>query len=280
MKDSGALLFTDLDGSLLDHYDYNYRAAVPSLKMLEAQSVPVIPASSKTRAEIENLRRELDNTHPFIAENGAATFIPEGYFPHQPAGTKKRDGYWVREMSEPRSHWLHILAGLEDQFKGDFDYFFRTGTAGIARITGLGELEAAMANQREYSEPVQWLGTSENKRKFVQSLEMAGASVLQGGRFLAVSGDCDKGRALAWLRSVYRDQSMNEYDHDLAVGDSDNDVAMLLAAKTALLIRSPVHDFPDLGQKKSTIYSRACGPQGWAEGVALWLQQCNFNGMD
>ena len=280
MKGLGALLFTDLDGSLLDHYDYSYSAAIPSLKMLEDRSVPVIPASSKTRAEIEHLRRELGNPHPFIAENGAAVFIPEGYFSQQPADTEKSDGYWVREMSEPRSHWLHILAGLEDQFSGEFDYFFRAGTAGIVRATGLGEAQAAMANQREYSEPVQWLGTPERKRQFVQSLEIAGASVLKGGRFLAVAGDCDKGRALAWLRSVYREQPMIEYDHDLAVGDSDNDVAMLLAAKTALLIRSPVHSFPDLGHKKDTIYSRACGPQGWAEGVALWLQQSGFNGID
>ena len=75
------LVFTDLDGSLLDHHDYGYRDALPQLRQLESLGIPVIPASSKTRAEIERLRDELGNTHPFIVENGAGGFVPVGYFP-------------------------------------------------------------------------------------------------------------------------------------------------------------------------------------------------------
>ena len=96
--------------------------------------------------------------------------------------------------------------------------------------------------------------------------------MLQGGRFLAVAGDCDKGRALAWLRELYRQSVPSQRVHDLAAGDSANDCAMLEAAETALLIRSSVHDFPTLKRTEGVIRSRGYGPAGWAEGVALWLQ--------
>jgi mannosyl-3-phosphoglycerate phosphatase len=274
MTDAGPdslLVFTDLDGSLLDHHSYSYQDALPQLHALERAQVPVIPASSKTRVEIERLREELGNDHPFIVENGAAVFIPAGYFPAQPRDTVERDGYWIRELVPGRSHWLNLLQGLYGEFADEFDYFYRAGPAGIARMTGLSEERAREANTREYSEPVQWLGAASRREEFVDRLRSAGATTLQGGRFLAVSGNCDKGRALAWLREVYREQYPERQWHDLAIGDSRNDCAMLEVAETALVVRSTVHDYPPLERREGIIYSRGLGPAGWAEGVARWL---------
>jgi predicted mannosyl-3-phosphoglycerate phosphatase (HAD superfamily) len=59
---------------------------------------------------------------------------------------------------------------------------------------------------------------------------------------------------------------------DIAIGDSANDCLMLEAATTALLIRSPVHDFPPLARVDGVIRSQLPGPDGWAEGVSQWLQ--------
>ena len=267
------LVFTDLDGSLLDHHSYSYQDALPQLRELERRGIPVIPASSKTRVEIERLRAELGNEHPFIVENGAAIFIPVGYFDAQPSATVARDGYWVREMSPPRSQWLELLRDLEEQFSDDFEYFSRAGTEGIMRMTNLPRERAAEANTREYSEPVKWFGDESAREAFLQRLQAAGARVLQGGRFLSVCGDCDKGSALRWLRQVYLQQQPIRSCHDLAVGDSANDCAMLEAAESALVIRSTVHDFPSLQRTQGVVYSDDFGPAGWAQGVAHWLHQ-------
>ena len=48
---------------------------------------------------------------------------------------------------------------------------------------------------------------------------------------------------------------------------------MLEAAQTALVIRSPVHDFPEVNRTGGVIYSTATGSAGWAEGVTRWLDQ-------
>ena len=267
------LVFTDLDGSLLDHHSYSYQDALPQLRALEAQKIPVIPVSSKTRVEIEQLRAELGNEHPFIVENGAAVFIPVGYFDSQPPGSVTRAGYWVCEMSAPRDKWLQLLQHLAADFAGEFESFHGAGVEGIMRMTNLSREGAELANTREYSEPVKWFGDQQGLEIFLQRLREAGAGILQGGRFLSVCGDCDKGRALRWLRDVYVSARPKSVCHSLAIGDSRNDCAMLEAAESALVIRSTVHDLPPLKRSRGVIYSEGYGPAGWAQGVASWLHQ-------
>ena len=75
------LVFTDLDGTLLDHDDYGFAPALPALERLRAAAVPLIPTTSKTLAETARLSRALGNGHPCIVENGSAICVPEGYFP-------------------------------------------------------------------------------------------------------------------------------------------------------------------------------------------------------
>lgn len=265
------LVFSDLDGSLLDHHSYSFSAAMPTVAALDRLGIPLILASSKTAVEMLELRAALANTHPFIVENGAAIFIPRHCFPEQPAGTVAQGDCWVHEMAPARSQWLDALATLSTEFPGEFDYFARAGVVGIMAMTGLPKAAAMAANERRYSEPVNWLGSAQRQTLFIQRLQEAGATVVKGGRFLSVSGHCDKGQALRWLRARYLDLAAVSAAHDLAIGDSDNDRPMLEAARSALVIRSPVHDFPPLAKTDSVIYSRQYGPQGWAEGVAQWL---------
>ena len=66
------LVFTDLDGSLLDHDDYSFSAALPALSRLRDHAVPLVPLTSKTLAEMRVLQQALHNPHPFVIENGSA----------------------------------------------------------------------------------------------------------------------------------------------------------------------------------------------------------------
>ena len=117
------VIYTDLDGSLLDHDSYSHAAADVLLAELETHGIPVIIASSKTRCEQIPLRNELGNRHPFIVENGAAVFIPAGYFETRPSGTADENGYWVKRFSLPRQHWLEIIADVAADFNGEFTNF-------------------------------------------------------------------------------------------------------------------------------------------------------------
>ncbi|MEP4487231.1 MAG: HAD-IIB family hydrolase [Halioglobus sp.] len=279
-----AMVFSDLDGSLLDHYSYSFDAALPAIAELARQSIPLVLCSSKTRAEMEQIRIAIGNNAPFIVENGAAIFIPqtwlEGAFSTYFAALDHEtlqcaDGYLIYATSDTRARWLAILDLLQDEYAGEFDHFSRMGVEGIVELTGLSKDDAALANQREFSEPVHWLGSSERRDAFITELESRGATVAQGGRFLGVTGSCDKGRALQWLVRATAACLDRESIDTLAIGDSGNDLPMLEIAHTALVIRSPVHDFPALSRDSSegVMYSDKPGPDGWNEGVAAWLQE-------
>jgi len=265
------LVVTDLDGSLLDHESYDYAPAKPVLARLEEEGIPVVFASSKTRAEIQVLRKELGNHHPYIVENGAAVIVPVGYFDEPPVGAERDGDEWRVPFAPPREHWLGVLDELRPEFGNEFEHFAQGGVDWIVARTGLDRTSAQLANQRNYSEPVAFTGDAGREVAFIEALGAAGATVLKGGRFLSVAGDCDKGRALVWLRDHFRAAWGADDVLDLAIGDSQNDCAMLEAAGAALLIRSPVHSFPELSRSSGVIRSVECGPRGWAEGVSQWL---------
>jgi mannosyl-3-phosphoglycerate phosphatase family protein len=267
------LVVTDLDGSLLDHDTYRYDAAREALQVLEQMRVPVVFASSKTREEILALRRESGNDHPFIVENGAAVFVPEGYFTRAPVGTVRRDGYDIFEQARPREHWIALLDHLRETMPGSFVNFAQAGTEGIARMTGLDAASAALANRREYSEPVKWQGDDSQLPVFLRHLETEGARVLRGGRFFSVAGNGDKGSAWAWLREQYRLAAGAGTVYDLAIGDGANDVPMLNLAQWALLIPAPGRDLPDVQRASNTLIGQGTGPEAWAWGVREWLRR-------
>ncbi len=261
------LIFTDMDGSLLDHHNYSHADADALLAELEVKQIPVIPATSKTSAELIKLRYELDNRHPFIAENGAAIYIPEGYFSHSPKDTSRKDGFLIKEFTQPRQYWQALIKTLQKEFGGNFTTFEDAGIDGIIEMTGLDRESASLAARREYGEPVAWQGSEKDKLAFIKQLEEQGANILQGGRFMHVSGKCNKGQALQWLAKRYQQEIPGTTFTTLAIGDSQNDIAMLEAADIALIIRSPVNKLPDIDQNQTCYRSTEYGPKGWVEGV-------------
>ena len=74
------LIFTDLDGTLLDADNYSFEEALPALEKIKKRKIPLILCSSKTKAELELYQKKLKIKSPFISENGGAIFIPPAYF--------------------------------------------------------------------------------------------------------------------------------------------------------------------------------------------------------
>jgi mannosyl-3-phosphoglycerate phosphatase len=277
--DKRILIFTDLDGTLLDHYTYQTDKAAEMIEKLKANEIAIIPNSSKTASEILLIRQQLVINTPFIIENGAAVYIPINYFQQQPNGTHIDNGYWVKPFCESKDHWINLLAEKAIDYKANFKGFSEMDVSEVAELTGLSEENAAMAKQRQYGEPLNWIGDDVAQEKFIEHMATFGANVLQGGRFLHVSGHTDKGDAQAWLASQYKHHTVsdefctasNEIDLStstvmtIALGDGKNDIAMLEKADVAVQVRSPVHDFPTLKRTQQVYQSNEFGPAGWAE---------------
>tara|TARA_R110001592_G_scaffold186150_12_gene430454 strand:- start:312 stop:1160 length:849 start_codon:yes stop_codon:yes gene_type:complete len=271
MSSLRTLVFSDLDGTLLDHFTYQSKPADKTLAQLKCANIPVILNTSKTLAELAIIHRELKLDTPFIIENGAAIYIPIATFSAQPADTEIVGDYWVKSFCLPRQHWLTLLAEQTDEFKKYYQGFSTMSAADLTEITGLSLTEAKRAQQRQYGEPIQWFGDEVSKNSFIEHLIDLGANVVQGGRFIHVGGYCDKGQALIWLTEQYRENFNNPAILTIALGDGENDSPMLEAADIAVQIRSPVHNFPKLYRQFKTTRTQDYGPEGWAQALQTLL---------
>lgn len=261
------IIFSDLDGTLMDHYTYESTEALPTIKRLNQANVPVVLTTSKTIDEVKVIQKELNINAPIIVENGAAIFIPKSVFEVQPPETTSVDEYWVKSFCLPRQHWLDIISTAPEVFSSLYKGFSSLNIKELASITGLTEPKAELAKNRQYGEPIHWLGDESSKSDFIKFLESKGATVLHGGRFFHVSGKSDKGRALNWLTQYYKGVFQYNDITTIALGDGKNDIAMLEAAKYAVQVRSPVHDFPQLSKHINVIQTKLYGPAGWTEAL-------------
>jgi len=92
-----AVIFSDLDGTLLDE-NYSFEITQSVIARLKALKVPIVLCSSKTRMEIEYFRTKMEINDPFISENGAAIFVPSGYFKVGHYWTKQTNQYDIVEL--------------------------------------------------------------------------------------------------------------------------------------------------------------------------------------
>lgn len=261
------LIFSDLDGTLLDHFTYQSSEAVPTIEQLNTAEIPIILTTSKTLVEVSKIQSDLNIRSSIIVENGAAIFIPKNTFKTQPEDTTNYGKYWVKSFCLPRQHWLDVIATAPEKFNNLYKGFSSMSIEELADLTGLTQENAMLAKDREYGEPIHWLGNEVLKQEFIHYLTENGATVLQGGRFIHVGGESDKGQALGWLTQQYKEYFHFNAVSTIALGDGKNDIAMLEVADFAVQIKSPVHNFPKLSRTNNIIQTHQYGPKGWAEAL-------------
>ena len=278
-KRTKRIILTDLDGSLLDHDTYSFGPAKSLLVMLEKIGIPVIPVTSKTFSEVLKLKNELNNTHPFITENGSAIYIPKSYFKTTKLNWKIRNDHFLIQNGYNRDYLIDSIQNHANEFLAEFKTFNAMqkieGIQSIAKLAGLSEEDAWNANNREFSEVVVWLSTDKRKQMFADCLTKNGLLVQQGGRFLNITGLHTKGEAVKKLISIYCDQPGVDKCDSLAIGDSNNDISMLEGADTALVIKPRKRKPIKVSRKTKVHISQEFGPKGWVSGVTEWLQ--NFS---
>ena len=264
------LVFTDLDGSLLDHDDYGFIEAQPALTQLRALHIPLIPVTSKTLAEMRVLGGQLGTRHPLIVENGCVICVPEGYFP-LPANCETVAGYRLLRLAPVYASLLAELQLLRREHGFRFRGFHDMDAREVATGTGLDPASAELARRRLCSEPLVWEDTSAALARFRQALAARQLRLVRGGRFWHVLSHAGKGTAMQRLQSLYREHGLPSFT-SLALGDSPNDCSMLQAADIAVVIRRRDGSVMDCKTTGPVIQTAEPGPAGWNTAVLQVLQ--------
>jgi len=266
------LVFTDLDGTLLDHDSYAWQPAEGVLQRLADLDIPLILNSSKTAREILDLRRALANRHPYIVENGGAVCLPDGYFTSR-TGMAEPEPAAVQYFGRRYPGILQILRTLRREKKYPFEGFADFGIEGIMRTTGLDRRGAERASERLCTEPILWQGSGPELDSFRRDLAETGLQLVKGGRFMHVMGNSDKGWAMLWLSDCYRQAAPDRELLTVALGDGPNDLPMLKAADIAVVIRPKHGSHLQLDEHRDVYYPAAPGPAGWQAAVEQILDR-------
>ena len=270
------IIYTDLDGTLLEHTSYSFEQSRPALRLAALQGAPIVFCSSKTRAEIEVIRQQTGVLAPFIVENGGAVYIPTGYFQFDIPNSRKRGLYKMVELGTPYPKLIRALEQLKAQLGTGLRGFHQMTVEEVAADCGLSLEEARRAKLREYDEPF----ILEDRRREVverlgEQIALRGLSLTQGGRYFHLLGGNDKGRAVHILSELFR--KADGAILTVALGDSPNDLPMLQAVDHPFLVRKPDGHYDDdvLAAVPGVRLADGVGPAGWNVAVTAILTSCS-----
>jgi mannosyl-3-phosphoglycerate phosphatase len=264
---SPLIIFTDLDGCLLNKHDYDWSAAATTLEKLRQLRVPVVMNSSKTVPEMCQLAEELGLADaPFVSENGSVI----RWGPDREGATGK-----IQIIGAARDRILDALKELKQRYR--FRSFADLGVVGVIAETQLSSERAEMALDRRGTEPLLWDDTEAKRLQFERELQSHSLTMTRGGRFWHVAGSTSKGEAMGVVADRLR-ATGNQTRKPIilaAIGDSPIDQSMLDRADVPIGIPTSsglgVEIDPEHG-----IVATEHGAAGWAESVSRLLSRIDF----
>ncbi|WPP51273.1 HAD-IIB family hydrolase [Catalinimonas niigatensis] len=264
------IIYTDLDGTLLDFKTYSYKETQGTVEQLRQMDIPVVFCSSKTRLEQEVYRKAMDLQFPFIVENGSAILIPDGFFDFelsqldlpQSLTFSQIENYTVIVLGKSFHEIREVIEGARKKVNIEPKGYKDLTLEEIIQLTSLPSDAAQRAASREYSETL--LEAETESKSWDQFLEMLNQQHLQcisGGKFHTVMGKgSDKGKAVQILNKLFR----KEYGEikTVGLGDSANDLPLLNAVGIPFLVQKPSGQWEAIDHP-SIQKIEAIGPQGW-----------------
>jgi len=259
------LVITDLDGTLLNHHDYATDMAVPAIQKLQSLEIPIIFNTSKTFSESASIQKYLNIQAPFIVENGSCIYIPKNLHSQKTINKPyhSREEYWEFLLGMTHENISNILNKI-DTPESYYQLLSKCNAEEASKLTGLNISQAEQAISREFSEPLIWKASDKALTIFKNQLHGYNLNTLQGGRFLHVLGNCDKGIATNKLKELLSAPDKNF--KTIVLGDSENDAAMLLQSDISIIINSP-SNHQLLNIVTPTLQSKNQAPEGWAESI-------------
>lgn len=257
------LLFTDLDGTLLNHEDYSFSDADTALSLVKSREIPLIIATSKTFYEVQKVQEALGIKAPCIVENGAGIFIPSNCVLAKDDWHKEEQD-WIK-LSHAKSYLEArlFLNTMKERFalRGFGDMPLEE----VMEHTGLSAEEAQDARKRDFTEPF-LMEDPLNEAALREEALALGFDIVKGGRFyhLITQGQ-DKSKAMESLKVLYEEYFQSCF-RTIALGDSQNDFSMIESAEFGVLIPKVDGSYAPLRQP-NLIRAPFPGPKGWNASV-------------
>ena len=271
LRSAGApqvVVFGRLEGTLIDPRSGAIdEKARPGLQDLLDRGIPIVACSARTRAEVELMRADLGIEHPFAAEEGAAVFVPRGYFPFPLPATGVGGGYHTLELSIAHEAVVRSLRRVARQLRVTVQSFADMSVSDVAREWGLTLLQARLAKLREYDEPFRVVDRDPSARgRLLEGLRANGLQVRTAAKLDHGVGAADLGACVSLVRSLYARRGPVV---TVGVGSGPEDLPFLRRVDRPVLLRNglPRATAPMMRDLPRATVTRGAGAAGWLEAV-------------
>jgi mannosyl-3-phosphoglycerate phosphatase family protein len=272
MLPSHHVIFTAIEGTLLDPASHRWSAAEEALVEIERRHVPLVLVSGRTRAQLEPLRAKIAHSHPFITENGGGLFIPDGYFSMRLEGAIRIGRYFCVRFAKDYAAATTALEEIAAETEANVVGFSQMSPREIAGNTGDSLREAELAHQRDFSERFFFVGDADKAaERFVEAAKKRG---WQAGPadpkqpFWELSSINGPARAIRHLMGLYR-TSLHRRLRSFGIGSAAEHLSLLAAVEHPIILPRHGQEFDSAlvsGVANATKGATA-GPAGWNEAV-------------
>ncbi|MEO9914564.1 MAG: HAD-IIB family hydrolase [Parasphingorhabdus sp.] len=266
------VIFTDLDGTLLDHHSYSAQPADRLIQLLSDRNLAeVVPITSKTFSELLWLKRDLPI--PFsigVTENGSVIHGPEGYFQTDSVRSQ------TVTMGVAYQDILDQINKLSPSIRKNMNGFSDMSVAEVGRATGLSFDDAERAKDRQATEPFLWTGSDEELAALETNVGRADIQLQRGGRFYHLTGRATKEQAMDYIIKVTAERKADSKIVAIALGDGPNDLAMIEAADVGVIMPNP-EGVTITSTKPHVRTAPFPGPEGWVIAVREILTGLGLN---
>ncbi len=269
------LIFTALEGALVDPLTDSFAGAEEALSELERRKIPFVLLTSRTREEIDPIRRKMGHNHPFVTENGGGIYFPDGYFSLRIPGAVRTARYLSVAQGRPYAEVCEALDEIAEECAVGVAGFHHMSLREIADNTGLRPRSAELARAREFDEPFYFTSADDQAiARFVEAARKRGFDTRRGSTFWHLSAKCDVARAVRFLAQLFREATHIKL-RLVGIGGGQGDLPWLRTVDHAILLppsreaANPSSELPqeNPGSTRAIVMGDAPGATGWNKAI-------------
>ena len=260
------LIFTDLDGSLLDRDTFKFDEIKDYIRQLISKGIFIIPNTSKTEKEILEFNSDLGSSLPFISENGSSI---------NGLNLLNKDLPQELILSREKEILLEIFKKtVSPNLQNKCKWLSEMDTRNQSLILGLEHKKLKMALDRKFTLPFIFNGNKNQKKELSKIIKNKGLFLQEGGRVIHLTDRVNKAKALKVFVRFFKKNNKNV--KTIAVGDNYNDLDMLKTSDFPCLVFNDKFTLDEI-PINNLITTNKPSPEGWADVIKMALVKINKN---
>lgn len=212
---------------------------------LDHHGIPAVWVTTRTRLQLDDPRRKLAHTHPFIAEDGSGVFLPEDYFHLRPqassaqpkkAATIRLGRFTCLPVADLLPAAEEALEALSAETEISVVPLKNLAPRELAQNLGMPTREAELAKQRDFDALFFFAGASASDiDRFRAAAEQKKIQLRQRGVLWSLAVGASVRRCVGELSKLY-DRALHSHARTLAVATVGQEGALFAACDRAILL--------------------------------------------